>query len=278
MKKYIIPAILILLALPLAQAIMPPFELTVPQNLSANAGSTINFKVQTKNLINSKLTNLSIEISGIADTITISPKTFELEPKETKEIDVNLTVPNYLEGSYKIYVKLASPSFYSIKTIDLEVKKPEVPKVIVEYLIEPESVKADQKFTFGVGIKNGESNPVSLTINLSLPETWNCSPSQIQQEIQPGETKVSYFSIIPTLEEGEITVKISYSLKEKTYEIEKKSSKITPYEEELPSPIPVGFFVLVTSSPQLLVAIILAIIAIIVVLIRFWTKPKKGKK
>jgi uncharacterized membrane protein len=279
MKKYIIAAILLLLALPLAtKAVMLPFELTVPQNLSAEAGSTISFKVQARNLINFNLTNLSVEISGIAGNITVSPKTFELQPRETKEIEVNLTIPAYLEGNYKIYVKLASPSFYSIKTIELEVKRPEIPRVFVEYLIEPESVKADQKFTFGIGIRNEESQPITLTINLSLPETWNCSPSQIQQEIQPHETKVSYFSIIPTLEEGEITVKIFYSIKGKTYEIEKKSSKITPYQEELPSPVPVGFFVLVVSSPQLLVAIILAIIAIIVVLIRYWTKPKKGKK
>ncbi|MGC8812512.1 MAG: hypothetical protein ACP5O8_02905 [Candidatus Aenigmatarchaeota archaeon] len=278
MKKYIITPILIFLALPLAQAIMLPFELTVPQTLSADAGSTISFKVQVRNLINSKLTNLSLEVSGIADSITVSQKTFDLEPRETKEIEVNLTVPSYLEGNYKIYVKLASPQLYDIKSIDLKVQKPELPRVSVEYLIEPEAVKAGQKFSFGVGVKSEEVQPITLSINLSLPETWNYSPVQIQQEISPGETKVSYFSITPTLEEGEITAKISYSVRGKTYEIEKKSSKITPYEEEIPSPVPVGLFVLITSSPELLVAIILAIIAIIVVLVRFWTKPKKGKK
>lgn len=277
MKKFIV-AILIFLALPLAQAVWLPFELSVPQALSTNAGSVLSFKVHARNLLNSKITNLSVEIAGIADSIQIFPKTFDLEPRETKDVEINLTIPSYLEGKYKIYVKMVSPTLYDIKAIDLEIKKPEVPRVLFEYLIEPESVKAEQKFSFGVGIKNEESQRISLTMNLSLPESWNYSPVQVQQEINPGETKVSYFSITPTLEEGEIIVKAYYSINGKVYEIEKKSSKITPYEEEMPLPIAVGFFTLVSRTPELTVAIILAIIAIIVVLVRFITKPRKGKK
>ncbi|MEM7825486.1 MAG: hypothetical protein QW412_01340 [Candidatus Aenigmatarchaeota archaeon] len=276
MKKITI-AILIFLALPLAQAVWLPFELSVPKSLTANAGSTLSFKVRARNLLNSKITNLSLEITGVPDTI-ISPKNFDLEVRETKEVEVNLTIPSYLEGNYKLYVKLASPTVYEIKTIDLEVRKSEVPKVIFEYLIEPESVKAWKKFSLGVGIKNQESETVTLTINLSLPESWNCSPIKLEQKIDPEETKVSYFSIAPSLEEGEITVKVYYSIKGKNYEIEKKSSKITPYEEEVPLPTPVGFFTLTLRSPELMVAIILAVVAIIVVLVRFFAKPKKGKR
>ncbi|MEM5834410.1 MAG: hypothetical protein QXQ69_01005 [Candidatus Aenigmatarchaeota archaeon] len=278
MKKFIILAAAILLSLPLVRAyFFLPFKLSVPQNLSVNAGSTVSFKVQATNLLNSTLANLTLEVSGISGA-TIFPKSFELQPKETKDIEVNLTIPSYLEGNYKLYVKLSSPRFYDIKTVDLEVKKEEVPKVSVEYLIEPESVLADKKFSFGIGIKNEESETVSVSLNLSVPETWNYTPSQVTQEIKPGETKVSYFSVYPSLEEGEIIAKVSFKVKGKTYQLEAKSSKITPYQEEIIAPIPTGLFGLITSSPQLLATIILAIVAIIVVAIRFWTKPKKGKK
>ncbi|MEM5882935.1 MAG: hypothetical protein QXQ77_01670 [Candidatus Aenigmatarchaeota archaeon] len=277
MKKLIMVIVAILLSLPLVRAFFLPFQLSVPKNLSANAGSTISFKVQATNLLNSTLTNLTIEISGISGAI-ISPESFELKPKETKDIEVNLTIPSYLTGNYKLYVKLASPKFYDIKTIDLEVKKEEVPKISVEYLIEPESVEVEKRFSFGVGIKNEEAKAVSVSISLSIPKTWNYTPSQVTQEINPGETKVSYFSVYPSTEEGEITVKISYALEKKTYEIEAKSSKITPYQKEILVPVPIGFFGLIVSIPQLLATIILAIVAIIVVGIRFWAKPKKGKK
>lgn len=278
-KRFVLVFLVIgVLSLPLlAQSRMTwySFEITVPDEVNANPGDTV--EVEGEILVTGMywLHMFEMTVDGL-------PYEYEMEPgwgehvrilrdwnpevgvfRVPETFKLTIQVPEDAVGAHLVTItgqehhsfREISNETYFILTVGGVVGEADLG---ISDILVPETIKEYEPFSLTFKIDNDGALDAAATISVIIPEDWEVDESSHTLSVEAYSSEVGRFEIIPTTTAGEISLLVEYPFKEEIINFTKVGPYLIPTGELPPTTTttkaqpfyaPVANFVYALGSP-----------------------------
>jgi hypothetical protein len=237
-----------------------------PSNFTIEQDSFAYHVVEVTNIGNGNASNTVLILEGIGQYAwsIISPERVDIAPDETARYSLKIGVPDdTVVGQYNFTITALSGSITDDvnSTLNVIAVLPRDLR-ITDVTTFPETPKVGMMGKVRVFVENTGSHPTDLTMNLSVPNTWELQDEQLSGTLDIGEEGVFEFTFLP-YQSGtfEVVVTINYD-----------NSTITKMIAVVVEDVTISI------DPSLLYFIILLFITGVVLSVEFYLFLSKRKK
>lgn len=267
-----------MVALPfLAQSRMTfySFGMSVPDEVNANPGATVD--VEGEILVTGMywLHNFDLTVSGLSYDYEIEPAWWEhvrilrdWNPQQgvfrvPEKFKLTINVPEDASGAHLVTItgqehhsfREVSNETYFVLTID---DAPAQVNLSISDILVPEMIKEYEPFNLTFKIDNAEAIDIAATVSVSVPEDWEVDEASKTIQVKGDSSEIDMFTIIPTTTSGEISLFVEYPFKGEVINFTKVGPYLVP-SAELPTTtttteaqpfyVPIANFIYSLTSP-----------------------------